>query len=153
MEAWFWSLTWQDVEDASTALRNPARAVDGIWMDTALRQSLTTGINDPRRKLLWGNPVELLMGILRDPFALLWADGAATISRALLVGQGGNRHGVNPPLAVTRHRLRSVTGALLSGGTTDSSSQPQVGAAFRQGLSGLPWYSWQMLVAPIRRQV
>ena len=27
---------------------------------------------------------------------------------------------------------------LLSGGTTDNSSQPQVGAAFRHGLSGLP---------------
>jgi len=133
-----WSLSWQDVEDASTVLRNPARAIDETWMDTALRQALTTGIDDPRRKLLWGNPVDLLMGILRDPFALLWADGAATISRALLVGQGGNRHGVNPPLAVTRHRLRNVTGVLLSGGTTDNSSQPQVGAAFRQGLSGLP---------------
>ena len=133
-----WSLTWQDVEDASTALRNPARAVDGTWMDTALRQALTTGIDDPRRKFLWGNPVELLMEILRDPFAPLWADGAATLARALLMGHGGSRHGANPPLAVTRHRLRTVTRTLLSGGIVDGSSQPQVGAALRHGLSGLP---------------
>jgi ATP-dependent helicase YprA (DUF1998 family) len=127
-----WSISWDDVQAfVSKALK--AAVPDLIHQH--MQNIASTGIEDPRLKAMWGNPVDFLITYLADPDADVW--GAGADGTVLSIVNPG-KHGSDGPIMVSPDSLGPALESFLAGQTPAAAHDGSVMMVPRSGLSGLP---------------
>ncbi|MFD3425572.1 DEAD/DEAH box helicase [Nocardia fluminea] len=127
-----WSIAWADVQAfGSKALK--AALPDLIHQH--MQNTASTGIDDPRLKTLWGNPIDFLVEYLADPDAKVWGEGA---DGTVLAVVNPGKHGSAGPIMVAPDALVAGLKGFLVGQTPVSEPTGSVMVVPRAGLSGLP---------------
>jgi len=127
-----WSIAWDDVQ-AFVSKTLKASVPDLIHQQ--MQNLASVGIDDPRLKALWGNPIDFLIEYLADPDAEVW--GAGADGTVLSIVNPG-KHGSDAPVLLTRGSLAAGLRAVLVGQMPEAESDGTVMVVPRTGTSGLP---------------
>ncbi|MFB7859033.1 DEAD/DEAH box helicase [Rhodococcus qingshengii] len=127
-----WSISWDDVQ---AFISNSLKAAVPDLVHQQIQNTASVGIDDPRLKLLWGNPIDFMIEYLADPDAAVWGDGAQGTVLAIV---NPGRHGSDAPIMVKPGSFDASLNSFLGGTKADSESDGTVMLVPRTGLSGLP---------------
>ncbi|RVW08226.1 DEAD/DEAH box helicase [Prescottella agglutinans] len=127
-----WSIAWDDVQ--SFVSKSLKAAVPDL-LHQQMQNTASAGIDDPRLKTLWGNPIDFLIEYLADPDADVWGAGANGTVLAIV---NPGKHGSEAPIMLAPGSLVAGLNSFLAGQTPASDPTGSVMVVPRTGLSGLP---------------
>ena len=128
-----WSIAWDDVQ--SFVSKSFKAAVPDL-LHQQMQNTASAGIDDPRLKALWGNPIDFLIEYLADPDADVWGAGAdGTVLSIVNTG----KHGSAAPIMLASSSLVAGLSSFVVGETPASDPTGSVMVVPRAGLSGLPF--------------
>ncbi|GGK67580.1 DEAD/DEAH box helicase [Nocardia camponoti] len=127
-----WSLSWDDVQAFTSRARKSG--VDDL-IHQQMQNTAGAGIDDPRLKTLWGNPIDLLVEYLADPDASLWGDGALATVLALV---DPGKHGSAEPTMIAPSALVAGLNTVIAGQLPTADPAGSVMMVPRAGSSGVP---------------
>lgn len=127
-----WSISWDDVQAFES---NSLKAAVTDLVHQQMQNTASVGIEDPRLKSMWGNPIDFLIEYLTDPDADVWGVGA--LGTVLSIVNPG-KHGSDAPILVTPGGLAAGLNEFLGGLQPTAGPEGTVMLVPRAGLSGLP---------------
>lgn len=128
-----WSLTWDDVEDFARILDGHESSLPQL-VDNTVRNTARAKVTDRRAALLWGNPMEALLGYLADPAATVWEETAVHTCTAMM--RSADHVAASPVQCAGNDLHQLVTD--WAGGKTPGNGAGDVVFASCVGVSQLP---------------
>ncbi|WP_370181633.1 DEAD/DEAH box helicase [Rhodococcus wratislaviensis] len=127
-----WSIAWDDVQ--SFVSKSMKAAVPDL-LHQQMQNAASAGVDDPRLKALWGNPIDFLIEYLADPDAEVWGSGAdGTVLAIVKTG----KHGSDAAIMLAPGSLVAGLNSLLAGQAPSPEPTGSVMIVPRVGLSGVP---------------